>query len=539
MPGVSFYYAIFKRFQATFSSDAGTNLYGHMAADPASLSGGFSLVDPDDPHGLVTGTLSSAASQVGVAPGSSPLAPVGDTMPTDSPLYQMIAQSIGPDGTVPYTVHVAGQDWPVMPPPESIQPPPALGTQTNAFWLKENAGSPPPLIDAFGQWLAAGRSDDSPKGAISQPTLAASPPPAFPGAKTALLFVASFPGDDGRRFGDGEPQGVPLNHVPNDFWAQSQIFLCNAQGQIVTPATLPAGQEYAVAAVLGNSSMGVAGSSVTASLTVTAQADVQCFGTFTSPSFTLPSLGNLDPADSNTAYDPFLMRPLSWEVAGFRFNVNTVFSQLASKLDPSKLGGSTPAEWLKEGHPCVKVRLFGGEQPNFFPPSVPDPPGLDASPQLSRHIAQRNLAPFDVALMAIKKPIWTNFILSQAGRGPNALTIEAQNWPAGQVRFWVALPPGPYDRYLAKSGHPGFGLVRDLVPKPFPDCVMLQQTTPGARLPIEEHAREGYFGMAIGIEGDGARLSRERLGDVALTHAGHDGRIVGGFSLRPQQARRL
>ncbi|MGA2287634.1 hypothetical protein, partial [Bradyrhizobium sp.] len=46
--------------------------------------------------------------------------------------------------------------------------------------------------------------------------------------RRSLLFVASFPGDDGRRFGDGEPQGVPLDHVPSHFWAQSPIFLCNA-----------------------------------------------------------------------------------------------------------------------------------------------------------------------------------------------------------------------------------------------------------------------------------------------------------------------
>jgi hypothetical protein len=537
MPGTSFYYAIFKRFQATFTSEASFDLAGHMATNPAQLWGGFSLIDPEDPHGLLTGTLSNAASASGLAPGSAPLAPVGDNAPTDSPVYQMLAQSIGAPGTVPIKVNVAGQNWPVMPPPEQILPPPALGTQTNQLWMQFNTGNPPPLISAFGQWLMAGRPDDTPKGAISQPTLAASPPPAFPGAKTALLFVASFAGDDGRRFGDGEAApGVPKTHVPNDFWAHSQIFLCNAQGQVVMPAKLLAGQEYAVAAVLGNSSTGVAGSTVTASLKVTVQADAQCFNTFMSPSFTLPSLGNLDPADPNTLYEQFVMRPMSWDVAGFRFNVSTVFSELAGKLDPNKLGGKSPAEWLKDGHPCVKVRLFGGEQPNFFPPSDPDPPKLDTSPQLNRHIAQRNLAPFDTALMAIKKPMWINFIVSQAGHGLNGLAIEAQNWPQDQVRFWFGLPHGFYERYVAKAGHRGFELVREGVPKPFPDCVLLRQATPGARLIIEDHEREGYFGMALGVAGDPAHLGRARLGDVAVAHTAHDGTIVGGFSLRPQAA---
>jgi hypothetical protein len=539
MAGTSFYYAMFKRFQATFTSDVGYDSFGHYATDPMQLLGGFSLLDPDGANGLVKGTLSDAASGSGLVPGSSPLAPIGDNTPTDSPLYQMLAASIGPPGTIPDTVHVAGQDWPVMPPPEHIEAPPALGTQTNTFWLKANAGNPPPLINAFGQWLMAGRVDDTPKGAISPAILAANPPPAFPGAKTALLFVASFPGDEGRRFGDGEPApGVQLAHVPNDFWAHSQIFLCNDQGQVVMPPKL-ANQEYTVAAVIGNSSTGVAGSSITASLTVTAQADVQCFHTYMNdPSVTLPSLGNLDPADTNPAYDPLLMRPKTWEVAGFRFNVKKVFSELASKLDPSKLGGKLPAEWLKEGHPCVKVRLFGGEQPNFFPPSDPDPPGLGTSPQLNRHIAQRNLAPFDTTLMAIKKPMWTDFIVSQAGHGLNALAIQPQNWPHEQARFWFGVPSRFYEHYVAKTGHRGFEVVKGGVPKPFPDCVFLRQTTPGAWLMIEDHAKEGYFGMALGIEGDGAKLGRQRLGDVAVIHTAHDGRIVGGFSLRPQAARR-
>jgi len=348
--------------------------------------------------------------------------------------------------------------------------------------------------------------------------------------------VASFPGDDGRRFGDGEPQGVPLDHVPSHFWAQSPIFLCNASGQVVMPAKLPAGEEYAVAGVIGNSGQGFAGSALIASLAVTVLADAQCFGTFVSPAVSLPSLGNLDPADTNATYEQFVMLPRSFDVAGFRFNVSKVFSELAAKLDPAKLGGATPAEWLKDGHPCVKVRIFGGEQPNFFPPSDPDPPQLTTNPQLNRHIAQHNLVPFDPALMAMKKPFWTNFILSQAGSGANGLSIEPQNWPLDQVRFWFALPPGPYERYVAKAGHRGFELVDEGAPKPFPDCVMLRQATPGARLVIEDHGREGYFGMALGIEGDPARLAQTRLGDVAVAHTAQDGAVVGGFSLRPQVA---
>jgi hypothetical protein len=40
--------------------------------------------------------------------------------------------------------------------------------------------------------------------------------------------------------------------------------------------------------------------------------------------------------------------------------------------------------------------------------------------------------------------------------------------------------------------------------------------------------------MAIGLEGDPARLADRRLGDLAVAHTAQDGSIVGGFSLRLQ-----
>ena len=53
MAGTSFYYAMFKRFQATFTSDVGFDPFGHYATDPMQLLGGFSLLDPDGMNGLV------------------------------------------------------------------------------------------------------------------------------------------------------------------------------------------------------------------------------------------------------------------------------------------------------------------------------------------------------------------------------------------------------------------------------------------------------------------------------------------------------
>ena len=82
--------------------------------------------------------------------------------------------------------------------------------------------------------------------------------------------------------------------------------------------------------------------------------------------------------------------------------------------------------------------------------------------------------------------------------------------------------------------HRGFEVVHDAEPKPFPDAVILRETTPGGRLELLDHARERFFGMALGVEADPARLRSARVGDLSVVHTRHDGHVVGGFTLRPQ-----
>ena len=539
MPGnTSFNYAIFKRFQGAYVAGIGSPAGGHF--DDANPMGGFCLLYPSHPHGILK-VLGN-----GAPPGLAGLTPLAATnVPADSPLYDMLAPSFGPPNTIPANVTVGGKLWPVMPPPEP--PGSDMATQFDQLWIEFNTGNPPPLLTAFGNWISNGKKDDSPQnGPLVQPGLLNNPPPVFPNASTALLFVASFPGDDGRRFGDGEAQGVPLNHVPDTFWATSQIFLYDETGIYQTPSFLNAGAEYYVSALIGNSSAtGIAGRAVFASNPMHVLCDAQCFNTFLSPGVPLPSLGNFDPADSNPTYDQFIMTSKSYDVAAFRFDVSKVFSALATALQGVNLGGTTPADWLKAGHPCVKVRVTSGEQPNFFPPMGNVPLTLDSNPRYDRHIAQRNLAPFNMALMAIKKPIWTNFILAQAGQGPNSLAIQHAGWPAEATRFYFAIPRAPYERYVAPGGHRGFEAVREGVPQPFADAVILRQTAPGARLTVADHDpgdahRHGpdrFFGMALGVEGDPARLRDQRLGDLEVVHTARgrvsDGDIVGGFTLRP------
>lgn len=538
MPGnTSFTHAIFKRLQGAYVAGIGTTDGGHF--DPVNPMGGFCLLYPDHPNGILNklGNLAPA----GLAT-LSPLAPT-DT-PTDSPLYDMFAPSFGAPNTIPATVTVAGNSWPVMPPPEP--PNSNMATQFDQLWLEFNSGNPPPLFTAFGNWIMAGKPNDYPQnGPFAQPGLINNPPPVFPGASTALLFVASFAGDDGRRFGDGAAQPVPLGHVPANFWATSQIFLYDENGQVQTPTFLDAGAEYYVSALIGNSSAGApAGRAIFSSNPMHVLCDAQCFNSSFSPGVPLPSMGNYDPNDGNATYDQFVLAKQSYDVAAFRFNVGKVFSALATALQGVNLGGMTPSDWLKAGHPCVKVRVVSGEQPNYFPPMGNPPLTLDSNPRYDRHIAQHNLAPFNITLMAIKKPIWTNFIVAQAGLGANALGIQHAGWPVDAVRIYLAMPRAPYERYVAPAGHRGFEPVREGISKPFPDAVILRQTTPGAPLVIADHDPEAvrhrhgpdrFFGMAIGVEGDPARLGDHRLGDLEVVHTekGPAGDIVGGFSLRP------
>ena len=243
----------------------------------------------------------------------------------------MLSAGLGAPDTIPNNVAVGGQMWPIMPPPEQVDPPPALGTQIDQLWLGFNTGNPPPLLNAFGQWIGNGKPDDSPQnGPLAQPAFSSLQPPAFAGAQTAFLFVASFAGDDGRRNGDGGMPVVPLGHVPATFWATSQIFLYDAQGQSQMPPTLDAGKEYYVCAVIGNSCPSEpAGRAFFSANPINVICDAQCFNTFLSPAVPLPSLANYDPMDANPTSELYYLAPQSYDVAAFRFNVNSVFAALA------------------------------------------------------------------------------------------------------------------------------------------------------------------------------------------------------------------
>ncbi len=535
----SFYYAIFKKLQTAtawqYESEAGhTNLL-----EPFEVSGGFSLRSTDHPNGIF-GSLSAFAPTFPdfmLQQGWMPLVP-GNFVPAENPLWALLAESLKPP-PLPATVTVNGQAWPVMPKPDFPDHDIAYATE----WLSFNTGAHR-LIDAFATWIANGKADETPK--VPQLTTVALSqiPPAIPGLPDPgvglfpVLFVASMGGDDGRRHGDGEPQDPGANHVPANYWATSQIYLTDAMGNLANPATLESGQEFYVAAKIGNNGNWATGRSAYSQPTkIFVQAAAFGFNSSFSPGTLLPSLHDLDPQGANVNYEQYLLRKKSYDVVGFRFNVDTVFKNLTKAmtdqgLGPAQLGGLEIDAWLKASHACVKVMIVAGEPVPLYPPAGGASLTFESDPSKDRHIAQKNLMPFDMTVSGAKKIKWANFIVAQAGTGANALTLT-HRLPADGFRFHIAVPTGAYERYVKpKNGAlKGWEVARDVASKPFADAVILRQTTAGAPLPVAAHAKERFFGMSLGLEWEPKKIRTSKLGDVAVAQSTREG-VVGGFSLR-------
>jgi hypothetical protein len=346
------------------------------------------------------------------------------------------------------------------------------------------------------------------------------------------LFVSSMDHDNGVRPGS----------VPAQYWNSSRIYVCDTLGKDLNFPVFKAGAQHTIQALIGNSSpSGWAGATFGApgSLPpIQVICNAYCFNTFLSDAVPLPEMWTLDAPNAGFIYDQPVMGPVSYAVVGFRFDVDQVFQALHDKMTahnypPAQLGFLTVDGWLKanNAHACVKVLMQSGESGNVVWPTD------SALPSQDRHIAQRNLAGFDIGVVAMKKIKWQMFMMSQAGAGANALAI-AHGLPRDAGRFYLAVPTQMWERYGAQvrggAVHRGFEVVHDADPKPFPDAVILRETTPGARLELLDHARERFFGMALGVEADPARLRGARLGDLSLVHTQHDGHVVGGFTLRPE-----
>jgi hypothetical protein len=212
------------------------------------------------------------------------------------------------------------------------------------------------------------------------------------------------------------------------------------------------------------------------------------------PQVELPSLSNLNSVnDSNPIYEQYFLKSATYDVVGFRLNVQTVYDGIMAALNQAvanglNLGGVTPDQWVHQqpAHLCAKVviRQQGGSFPNF-----------GESPVNNARLAQKNLAPFDINVQddhLVPNIVWKNFIPGQpffvrlSGAGRNRLSLEVPHLPEDAFKFYIGIPTETFDRIFREGregGVKGFKLVppEELCKsklgnqaKPFPDAVVLQ-----------------------------------------------------------------
>jgi hypothetical protein len=549
MPNPSFFFAIFKRLQAcgnrmaSMTSSAGAA--GHFTtagvtgpAPTGDLSGGFSLTHPSDPNGIF-GSISSTLANPAALANHSLLA-MNDPAPGNNPIYAVLnACSSNMNPTPPTSTSVGGSSWPTMPYYCDV-----TGGSNNPAWQEFGKDT----VTALGAWIQAGKVNDEPQG---RPGHMAASPLYFPTLNPGLigqsgprnpslpinspwLFVCSMAGDNGVRPG-----------APNNFWATSQIYLMQTNGVVLTRTPdLYAGAEYYVAAAIGNSGTACAGRlpppqgpSVLAT-TIKLEAWAMAFGTGYTPATQLPPLSNLKASSSIMYYEQYCMPQQLYDVVGFRFDVSSVFTQLANELVLMKanLGQMSPEQWVAASHPCVKVFFTQGGQ--YYQSGGQTAPTLASSPLTDGGIAQKNLSSFQIPVpaQAIK---WTHFMVAQApidSEGVNRLKID-HDLPPSAFRFLLAMPTQPFERYVRKAGGlGGFEVARDVGSKPFPDAVILREMTPGSLLEIAGHAREPFLGMSLGVEYDATRLAPGRIGSVSVVHFTRENEVFGGCTIEIEMA---
>jgi hypothetical protein len=539
MPGgPSFYFTLFKKFQVVNHVPDGTE---HGAAAPV---GNFNLIDPNAANGVF-----------GTSGLGHPLT-AGDSNPADSPLWAVLNSGISNPGFTPVTIPggaQAGTVWPTM--PAFVTP----------GWTNFQVNPPAPkLVDTFASWIAGGTTPapssltwgpqvkDVPNGVI-----ALKPPAPIPGSPVGTafdVFVCSYGTDVGQR---PSPPGFPAN-----YWATSLIFLVDpSTGNTVTPPTLTANSEYLLVAVIGNRGPDEGAYLQTPGTGIETAAVVMVWNTFDSPGVELPSLSNLDPFnDINPIFEQYYLKSGTYDLVGFRLNVQTVFNGIIAALTASgtNLGGMTPEQWVltQPAHLCSKVLVR--PQGGTFP-LVGDLPINNGA------VAQKNLAPFDIAITdTAPSPniTWKNFITGTPfffrlpGAGRSRLSLEVPQFPDGAFKFYIGIPTETFDRYFREGREGGLIGFKVIPPaelreshlgskaKPFPDAVVLQYQGGKNALEFPALPEKHYLAMSLGIEYNVKKLKPGTIGEISMVHYAQvpklkpgtlcfeiEQTIVGGFTI--------
>lgn len=523
---ISYYFTLFKKFQV-LNHVPDQSVHGN----PNAPTGGFQLNNPSS----VFGGSNTFGNLLGG---------VGNTTPANSPLWQLLnAAALGQP-----TVSFQGYNGPSMPAGASASYPPT--------WPVFQLNAPLPIVTVFGNWISAGTVNDIPSGVVNPAGGAIYNVPATIAAPLATgvsLFVCSMANDNGVRPGP----------VPANYWDTSLISLVDPDTGLpatLANGTLNPGDEWFLVAVVGNRGTQQTGLFSYASNTtgVESAAVVMVWNTSFSPGVELPALSNLDVTDDTAIYQTYNMFSASYDVVGFRLNVQTVFNGIAAALTPvgstpqtpqAALGNLSAVQWITDSsngaHLCAKVviRQQGGAFPNVGDTPITNP-----------QIAQKNLAPFDINITDTDTNpniIWklfisgTPYLLIIKKGGTNRLTILA-HLPENATRILFAIPIETYERYFRK----GPGTVRGLREisiktlnekqlgaraKPFPDAVLFELISVENEITFPALEERIIAGFAIGIEYDVRKLRLGNVGEVQVVHRARlpeSDTIVGGFTLQ-------
>ena len=499
---ISFYFNLFKKFQV-LNHVPSQSVHGNAAAP----SGNFNLTDPNAANGVFgTSNLGSPLTAGDFTPANNPLWAILNSRAVGNAAFSLVDILAGAQ---------AGTQWPTMPP----------GPVASGAFGEFQTNAPVKLVTVFGTWITNGQVKDIPNAVI-----ATKPPSpiAAPLDAGKALFVCSMPGDTGVRPGT----------VPSNFWATSLIFLVDpATGNTATPSTLTAAADYYMVAVIGNRGNTAAGRYLNQPPPVEVSASVMVWNTFLSPGVQLPALSNLDITATSGLYEQYFLRSGEYDVAGFSMNVQTVFNGIIAAVDDAvadglDLGGETPTQWVlgQPAHLCAKVVIRGETTGQAFPNFGTD------TPITNRRIAQKNLAPFDLAILTTDPNpniIWKNFIVGQPlffrmrqkEEGRNRLVLR-HRLPGEATQVLIAVPPRTFEQFIRENGElKGFEVVKDpkLPPvgrhrgKPFPEAVILRQTAKEAEIHLPALEDRHYLGMAVGIQYDMKKLKHGPLGDLEMT----------------------
>ena len=526
---ISYYFTLFKKLQVLDHVPTSTV---HGSGSP---SGGFNLNQPSAPFFPLIGH-----------PNKKPLT-LGDYAPANNPLWAILNSKAtnpsAPTVTIPGGAQ-AGSVWSAMP------------IFTTTGWQEFQIGPPVPpagfaIVDVLGRWISVDHQlVDIPSGV--QLTV----PPVFAGTDAGVVpFVCSKPGDQGAR-----PDPLP------NFWATSLIFLVDPNtGTTITPPTLVPGAEHYVAAVIGNRGNTDGGRYRGQPNALQAAAVVMIFGTSVSPGVRLPALSNMDLNDINPINETYFLRSGQYDIIGFRLNVQTVFDGLVAAVDHAanvdhtlNIGSASPSDWVKTqpSHLCVKVvvRVQGDQFP-----------AIDAWPSQDARIAQKNLAPFDIAInvnSTTPQIDWTTFVTGQPaalkikGAGKNKLTLVTK-LPRELFEIFLAMPGKIHEQFVlrTKAEIKGFRRVnaKEILATaqgnkalPFArDAVILQAAGEENSFDLGPMPDGHAAGMALGFRYIPGKLKHGTTGDVTLVHEAMVPRLdlgtscykvesatVGGFTLQ-------